>query len=218
MNKPFRWQRHLVLMWLLVPLAGHAASDGGGFDQPLARRPDIANGQLLFATCAACHGADGSGRADGSVPAIAGQHWQVLNKLLLDFRYLRRWDLNMMNNTATDHLRGPQQIADVVAYVSSLPPQRARGTGTAAQRAQGVALYAARCASCHGAAAQGDGPKGYPRLAGQHYGYLVRQLQQAIAGRRPTFSDAHVQLLKPLTAADIQDIAAYVAELDPSSG
>jgi cytochrome c553 len=78
-------------------------------------------------------------------------------------------------------------------------------------------VYARRCASCHGATAQGDGPKGYPRLAGQQYGYLVRQIQQAIAGRRPTFSSAHVQLLKPLAAADVQGIADYLSTLDPAA-
>jgi cytochrome c oxidase subunit II len=216
MNKPGWWTRNPVLLLLLLPLAGQAASDSSGYDQALARRPDIANGQKLFAACAVCHGADGSGMADGTVPAIAGQHWQVLNKLLLDFRYLRRWDLNMMNNTATDHLRGPQEIADVVAYANSLPPQPARGTGTGEHRAQGAAVYARLCVACHGAAAQGDGPKGYPRLAGQQYGYLVRQIQQAIEGRRRTFSSAHVQLLKPLTAADIQAIADYLSGLDPA--
>jgi cytochrome c553 len=217
MNKPGRWAGNPILLLLLLPLASQAASDSRGYDQPLAQRADVANGQRLFAACAACHGADGGGMEDGTVPAIAGQHWQVLDKLLLDFRYLRRWDLNMMNNSASDHLRGPQEIADVVAYVNSLPPQPARGTGTGEHRAQGAAVYARLCVTCHGKAAQGDGPKGYPRLAGQHYGYLVRQIQQAIEGRRATFSRAHVQLLKPLTAAEIQGIADYLSGLAPRS-
>lgn len=217
MNKPMRWTTIALLLSSLLPPAVQAAADDRGFDQPLASRPDITNGQRLFAACAACHGADGGGRADGTVPAIAGQHWQVLSKLLLDFRYLRRWDLDMMNNTDTDHLRGPQEIADVAAYAGSLPPQRARGTGTGEHRAQGAAVYARLCAACHGAAAQGDGPKGYPRLAGQQYGYVVRQIQQAIAGRRPGFSSAHVQLLKPLAAADIHGIADHLSALDPAA-
>ena len=43
----------------------------------LAARPDAARGAALYGTCAACHGSDGGGVADGSIPvflyAPAGQ-------------------------------------------------------------------------------------------------------------------------------------------------
>jgi cytochrome c553 len=206
----------LAVLLLLLPPPGLAASTvGNANDQTLARTPDLVNGERLFVTCAACHGLDGNGAQDGSVPAIAGQHWQVLTKLLLDFRYFRRWDARMVNTSDSGHLRGPQEIADVVAYVNSLPPPRASGGGAAAQSAHGAQAYARMCASCHGSRAQGDGPAGQPRLAGQRYGYLVRQIQDAAAGHRPTFSQQHIRLLQTLDVMDTQDISDYLSRLGP---
>ncbi len=167
------------LLTLLLLAAAHVPASAATPDSPpLARNPDIARGEQLFAVCAACHGPGGGGKQDGSVPAIAAQHSQVLTKLLLDFRYFRRWDSRMVNASASDHLRGPQEIADVVAYVSNLPPERAAGIGTGEHLAAGARVYALRCAMCHGAQARGDGPAGYPRLAGQQYAYTHAPDQQ----------------------------------------
>ncbi|HXC59956.1 MAG TPA: c-type cytochrome [Steroidobacteraceae bacterium] len=206
----------VAALLLLLPQAALAApTERSAHEQPLVRKPNVVNGERLFATCAACHGQNAGGVQDGSVPAIAGQHWQVLSKLLLDFRYFRRWDNRMVNVAAGYHLRGPQEIADVVAYVSSLPPQPASGLGTGEHVARGAQMYARLCSACHGIQAQGDGPAGYPRLAGQQYGYLVRQLQDAAASRRPTFSRQHILLLKTLDIVDIQGMSDHLARLNP---
>jgi cytochrome c553 len=202
----------LLLLCIAIPALSAADSN----DQPLARNPDASNGAHLFAACAACHGADAGGKEDGSVPAIAGQHWQVLTKLLLDFRYYRRWDSRMVNRSASDHLRGPQEIADVVAYVSGLPPPRTRGLGTGEHVPLGSAAYARWCSMCHGPQAQGDGPGVIPQLAGQHFAYLLRQMRNGVDGTRPTFNPAHIRLVRNLSKAQIDGIADYLARLDSS--
>jgi cbb3-type cytochrome c oxidase subunit III len=202
------------LTLLLLSLAAPIISMAGQADAPLMRNADRANGERLFASCAACHGPDASGRKDGSVPALAGQHWQVLTKLLLDFRYFRRWDSRMANTTASDHLRGPQEIADVVAYISSLPPRRAQSTGTGEHLQRGAQVYALRCASCHGREAQGSGSEGYPALAAQQYAYLVRQIRDGREGTRPTFSADHIRVLRELTPTDIDAVADHLARLE----
>lgn len=188
------------------------------YDEAIARNPDIVKGAKLFERCAACHGRDGTGSPDRFIPAIAGQHWQVLTKQILDYRYFRRWDTRMAGAISSEHLHGPQDIADVVAYVNSLQPRSAASSGTGVgpgdRLGPGGDLYARRCASCHGNAAQGNGPEGYPRLAGQQYRFLVRQMQEAPSGRRP-FSREHVKLLKKLDEADIRGVADHLSRIEP---
>ena len=205
--------RMLVLISLLL-CAAPAMPAADSNNQPLARSPDIGNGEHLFVSCAACHGVNGGGKEDGSVPAIAGQHWQVLTKLLLDFRYFRRWDSRMLNLSASDHLRGPQEIADVVAYISNLPSSRAGVAGTGEHVALGSRTYARWCSMCHGPQAQGDGAKVIPRLAGQHFAYLLRQMRNGKEGTRPTFTPAHIRLLRDLSMTQIDGIADYLARLE----
>src|SRR5262245_50474429 len=48
------------------------------FNAVLQRKADTAHGKQTFDTCAACHGTQGAGASDGSVPAIAGQHLRVI--------------------------------------------------------------------------------------------------------------------------------------------
>jgi cytochrome c553 len=46
-----------------------------------------------------------------------------------------------------------------------------------------------------------------PRLAGQHYAYLLRHLYDAIDGRRPQMSGSHAAMLKDLDRDALQGIA-----------
>src|SRR5687767_11664595 len=72
--------------------------------------PDLAHGAELYQTCAACHGPDGRGTADGEIPAIAGQHGSVLLKQLTDFRHDQRWEARMQNFADRHHLPGAQDL------------------------------------------------------------------------------------------------------------
>src|SRR6185436_6153084 len=75
--------------------------------------PDPDRGATLFAPCASCHGADGNGSPNGNFPRIAGQHYSVLFKQIVDFRYGKRWDF-MMEEMVNRHLLADgQDVADV---------------------------------------------------------------------------------------------------------
>jgi cytochrome c553 len=56
-----------------------------------------------------------------------------------------------------------------------------------------------------------------PRIAGQHYEYLTRQIYDAVDGRRPNFSTAHVRLLARLERDDIVGLADYLSRLSQPS-
>ena len=69
---------------------------------------------------------------------------------------------------------------------------------------------AATCAGCHGANGISNNPM-WPNLKGQKEGYLIKQLKAFRDGTRtdPMMSP----MAKPLTDADIDNVAAYYSSL-----
>jgi len=175
--------------------------------------PDLDRGAELFETCAACHASDGGGTSDGQVPRVGAQHVSVLWKQLVDYRHDRRWDLRMEHFADRHHLGDAQAVADVAAYIHQLEPRGPPGEGSGKLLDKGAGLYAQLCRSCHGAAAEGDAAHAVPRIAGQHYEYLRRQFYDAVDGRRPNFSPAHIRLLARLDHDDIEAVADYLSRL-----
>lgn len=197
----------IALSWDAVP----ADAASRVYEQAVRSRPDIERGASLFRDCAVCHGTAGNGDEEGDVPRIAGQHLTVIVRQLVDYRYERRWDIRMEHYAGRNLLADPQAIADVAGYVSQLARERARNVGDGSLVRRGSAVYAARCAECHGGSGEGDGKKVIPRLAGQHYEYLLRQMYDAVDGRRPNFSSAHVRLLAKLDRDDLVGVSDFLA-------
>jgi cytochrome c553 len=201
---------------LLFPLA--CATQTSELQGALKLKADPVRGGALYETCAACHRPDGAGVADGDIPNLAGQHYQVILKQLTDFRDMERLDLRMENFVSQHHLAGPQDLADVAAYISRLPVQPARDVGSGEHLREGQAAYARACAHCHGGRAEGDNKLRFPRLAGQHYGYLVKQIDLMIGGARFNVSWEHAQMLQELTDQEIVGVADWLARLHAAPG
>jgi cytochrome c553 len=216
MSLPDRASRVLV-SGLLALAASAAVLAISSTQQELAEVkrsvPSLDHGAEHFETCGACHGTDGGGTRDGQVPRIGGQHRSVLQKQLIDYRHDRRWDLRMEHFADRHHLVDAQAVADVAAYIHELEPSGPAGQGSGKSVDAGAALYAKRCSSCHGASAAGDEVHAVPRIAGQHYEYLRRQFYDAVDGRRPNFSPAHIRLLAELEHDDIEAVADYLSRL-----
>ena len=179
--------------------------------------PNLERGAELYQTCAACHGENGRGTEDGEIPAIAGQHGSVLLKQLTDFRHDQRWNERMKNFTDRHHLTGPQDLTDVAAYVASLPrfPPSAKGIGDGSALGDGASLYFQKCERCHDPLGQGDLLLRRPRLAGQHYAYLLRQLQETAASKRPGMDRAHVDMLQDISPDELRGVADYLSRVSP---
>jgi len=214
-NKAVRWQVGITALafasTLLAALAG--AIQSSELREALERKPNLEHGSSLYETCATCHRADGAGAADSGIPIIAGQHYEVIITQIVDFRRTERVDIRMNALVARHHLESSQEIADVAAYISSMPPQRTNEVGTGQFTALGAQVYSRACVGCHGADAEGNDQLRYPRLAGQHYGYLVKQMDMMIRGTRFNLSWDHSNLLKNLTEEEIAGTADYVARL-----
>ena len=65
------------------------------------------------------------------------------------------------------------------------------------------------CAACHGPDGNSVSPE-FPRIAGQHYDYLVKALQRYKSGERK--NPIMEPLAKNLSRRDIEDLAAYFSQ------
>jgi cytochrome c oxidase subunit 2 len=87
--------------------------------------------------------------------------------------------------------------------------------------ARGEELFAL-CATCHGAAGQGDQARGAPVLAGLQRWYVEAQLLKFRAGHRAYHAADIMGLqMRPMartlpTDADVANVAAYIATLPPT--
>lgn len=214
--------RLIVLGTLVISLCGTAGTGSTALaagerelELVMTRNPDLANGEVLYRTCAACHGPNGEGLSDGTVPSLAGQPFTVIARQIVNFRSGTRSDERMVHFTDRQHLSFSQPIADVSAYISRLkrpakpvPPARPNAE-------RGAMVYVRSCEACHGPVAEGDENMVMPRLASQRYEYLVKQLQDAAEGRRPDLAAAHKGVPRALTSEQTQAVAAWLASLPP---
>jgi cytochrome c553 len=177
--------------------------------------PDLERGKHYFSTCANCHGIKGGGSVDGKVPRIGSQHFRVVVRQLVAFRNGGRWDILMENFADRHRLPDAQAIADVAGYVSQLADPTPPGVGSGELVELGARIYLRQCESCHGSSGQGNPNQAVPRVAGQHYEYLRRQIYDAVDGRRPGFPADHVRLLARLDHDEIAGVADYLSRIVP---
>ncbi len=92
-------------------------------------------------------------------------------------------------------------IATVVLRICS--------ASAAQERARGAAI-SVECSMCHGA--DGIAPsEEVPNIAGQHYAYLLRQLENYQDGRR--VGTIMQEVLRGLSRQQLKDISAYFASI-----
>lgn len=167
------------------------------------------------AYCEACHLPDGAGNPDGSIPQLAGQHRTVLIKALADIRSGVRYNPTMY--PFARKLPDPQALADVAAYIETLciPLGSGKYPGPdATQRiAYGKRLYERECIKCHQPNGEGLKDAGYPVLAGQHYGYLLRQMTAVRDGKRVDAPEQMFDAISKYSDPQLVAISAYQASL-----
>lgn len=80
---------------------------------------------------------------------------------------------------------------------------------------QAGAQKAAPCAACHGPKGNGNNPQ-WPKLAGQHATYLLRQLQNFKSGARA--NPIMIGQAAALSEQDMKDLAVYYARQSAQAG
>jgi cytochrome c553 len=173
-----------------------------------AEAADLETGRRKSAACVPCHGPDGNATIPGT-PTLAGQpafftHWQ-----LIKYRDGRRKDEQMSPFAQS---LSDEDMADLAAFyavqtakprVSAVDPSK-----VAAGRAL-VDLH--HCTSCHTPTLAGQ--QQVPRLAGQDLVYLLKLLRGFRAGTASDLDGTMTMAAKPLTPAEVDELAHYLASL-----
>ena len=174
---------------------------------------DAAAGKAKAMVCSGCHGVDGNS-ASPVWPKLAGQTASYLESQLHAFKDGFRSDPSMAPMVAG---LSDSDIADLASYFAS--QSVTSGAGDIAAEAAGRTLYRAgnveqkvpACMSCHGPAGDGNGPAGWPALAGQHPAYLVKQLQNYKSGARSGGQGAMMAgVASRLSEDDMNAVARYI--------
>ncbi len=186
----------------------------GEIAELLQIKGDIERGRSAYRVCQGCHKADAFGLANGIYPQLAGQHISVLVKQMADVREGRR-DNPKMFPFAGKHIVETQEVANLAAFISSLPLPGNNGKGSGTDLPHGKALYDKDCASCHGAQGEGDAGKFYPVTAGQHYRYLLRQIEAIRDGSRRNANPEMVKSVKDYSSRDMNAVADYMSQITP---
>ena len=196
----------LMTVLVLALLAATACTGGkeGPADQVVAGTEHV---------CSSCHGADGRS-VSPTFPRLAGQQEAYIAVQLKAFRDHSRADPHahtyMWGMAA--RLTDPT-IDGLAAFYAKQPPAPGTKTGQAEMAAgekifrEGIAATEVpACIACHGEKAEGAGV--IPRLAGQHRGYLERQLKAFASTARA--NEIMHENSKNMTTEQISQVAAFL--------
>jgi cytochrome c553 len=177
--------------------------------------------QAKIGYCQDCHGPSAQGyRGFFPIPRLAGQQTEYLENQLRAFIEHRRTN-NVMFNVA--HSLSPGTIAALAAHFRDLNPNPVGGAPRELV-AMGKKIFEdgdpdaniAACAACHGPDATGSGQ--IPRLAGQLYPYVIKELvnwgkERGQNPARPDTSAIMSRVAHSLTRRQIEAVAAFVSFL-----
>lgn len=160
------------------------------------------------APCTACHGPQGNPTLPG-IPALAGQTARYMYLQLRDFQEGRRSDPQMspmVTGLSRDDMRA---ITNWFAAQKSVPqPFQADAAKARLGKAKADETL---CTMCHLGGFSGQNE--IPRVAGQPYDYIVKQLSDFKARRRTNDAGSMTSVSNTLSDADIENIGHYIAGL-----
>lgn len=207
-----------VLPAIVVAIVVLAAGTSGGADAIGHGQQDI---RAKLEYCKTCHGLSGEGyHGYFAMPRLAGQQPRYIENQLRAFIEGRRTNQVMFN---VAHSLNPSMVTALADHFHDLHPA-AIADGPRGLVASGRTIYEegipeaniAACFACHGVEAQGQDE--IPRLAGQLFAYVVKELTNwsIERGQRAGKADTSA-IMAPtahnLSSSQIAAVAAYVSRL-----
>jgi len=170
---------------------------------------DIDAGKNKAQVCVACHGANGNSVVP-LFPVLAGQNARYLYLQLKDFKEGARKDPAMTPMAAN---LTTEDMQDLAAYFADQKPQGIKFNPDPARVKLGFAKSEeVLCSLCHLGGMKGQNE--IPKLAGQHYAYIFKQLTDFKAGKRTNDAGNMTAVAKTLSEEDIINISHYIASLN----
>jgi cytochrome c len=126
-----------------------------------------------------------------------------------------------MNDRAHRHGRSWRGARAAPAFAGALIALFLTTSRVSAQEAEaldGAMLFKTKtCFACHGVDAKTPILPEYPRIAGQNFEYIIRQIKDIKSGARNNGNTPAMQgVLHLVNEAEIEALAKYIAGLDPS--
>jgi cytochrome c553 len=169
----------VALLGVLISLAAGCANEPRSRD---TANPNISGETLALQVCSNCHGATGNSKSP-NFPNLAGQQEAYVIAQLSGFKAHSRQDpAGFEYMWGLSHNLTDKQIQQLGAHFAAQKTQREPVEGKAQRIEAGKIIFTGGvsdkgvppCASCHGP--EGLGNAAFPRIAGQHADYLVKQL------------------------------------------
>jgi len=170
----------------------------------------------LYGPCVVCHQPSAWGSPDGAIPNLAGQRKRYLEKQLELFRSGARVNTAMQVVTAHPKFGDRSHIIALAAYLSRLPANPQPVTGPGEHLRVGQEIYGHICAACHGIDGGGEELNRVPRIAGQHYPYLRRQIESAAGLHRELAPPEMTSALRGMHDQEKEALADYISRLGSS--
>lgn len=194
--------REILISMTLIHLALSTALAQENSQIKSGHKPNIAR------ACEVCHGRAGNSTVP-TIPRLNGQQAAYIIKRWKVFIQL----VGKRSGHNVDEFEGNDEMLSATAsYFAAQPALQPAPTSLAAMGKliyeKGIpAEYVLACRLCHGA--RGEGHEDTPRLAGQHFEYLKKQLFAFSIGSREN------DLMHPnsmrMTGNEIEAIASYLA-------
>jgi cytochrome c553 len=178
--------------------------------------PSLSEGSRLYAPCGTCHAPKAWGSMDGAIPNLAGQQRRYLEKQLALFRSGARVDPAMQVVAVHSTVGDQHDIVALASYLSGLDSNPNPVNGSGEHLRVGQEIYTHICAACHGADGRGEAGNRVPRIAGQHYPYLRRQIDVAAALHRDLAPPEMTSALRGMQSQEEDALADYISRLGNS--
>lgn len=188
----------LVLLSLLSGSALAQAAPAG----------DAAAGEKMAQqVCVACHGLDKT--LNNETPILSGQTWRYLYLQMKDFKEGRRSN-DFMTPLMKDMSK--KDMYDLAAYYSDQENKAQNEQGDPALIDKGRKIADnALCTMCH--LGNFKGQNEVPRVASQHYSYIVRQLMAFKNKERTNDAGTMTAYMSGVTKEQMEALAAYAASI-----